>query len=124
MTEPPENAIDRALFIPEVLAPSAVRTLALVAVNIPKYPARVENTAPTRKHIAVIQLPIPNPMRINTTLQKITSTLYSAFKNALDVYKRQVDNTSDFQRSSGDSAYHSPIVDWDRCRQDVYLFHG
>ena len=35
MTEPPENAIDRALFMPLVRAAFAVRTLALVATFMP-----------------------------------------------------------------------------------------
>ena len=81
ITAPPENAIDKALFIPLVLAAFAVLTLAFVATFIPKYPAKVENIAPTIKHTAVITL-IPIAISINKTMANIISILYSAVRKA------------------------------------------
>ena len=69
--------------MPEVRAALAVRTLASVAIRMPKKPARVEKTAPTRKQTAVIQFPIPTPITTKRTAAKITSTLYSEKRNAL-----------------------------------------
>ena len=82
ITAPPLNAILRALFIPLSLAAFAVRTFAIVATVIPKYPARVENNAPKIKHSAVPQL-ITKPIVTNSTAAKITRILYSENKNAL-----------------------------------------
>ena len=82
MTAPPENAIESARFIPLSFAALAVRTFAFVATLIPKYPASVENTAPTTKHTAVTQFPIPTPIRTNSTITKKINILYSAVKNA------------------------------------------
>ena len=82
ITAPPENAIESALFIPFSFAAFAVLTFAFVATFIPQKPASVENKAPTTKHTAVIQLPIPNPISTNNTATKITRILYSAVRNA------------------------------------------
>ena len=54
ITAPPENAMDSALFIPLSFAAFAVLTFAFVATFIPKYPASVENNAPTTKHTACL----------------------------------------------------------------------
>ena len=72
----------RALFIPPVRAAFAVRTFALVATFMPRYPAATENTAPIRKQTAVFQL-MNTAIRTNSTTTKITSILYSANRNAL-----------------------------------------
>ena len=82
ITAPPENAIESALFIPPSLAAFAVLTFAFVATVIPKYPARVENNAPTTKQMAVTQLPMPKPIRTNNTTTKNIRILYSAVKKA------------------------------------------
>ena len=82
ITAPPENAIESALFIPLSFAAFAVLTFAFVATLIPKYPASVENTAPTTKQAAVTQFPIPNPISRNNTSTKNTSILYSAVRKA------------------------------------------
>ena len=55
ITEPPVNDTFRA-FIRLVRAASVVRTLAFVAMFIPKYPASAEKNAPTIKHTAITQL--------------------------------------------------------------------
>ncbi len=68
--------------MPLSFAAFAVLTFALVATVIPKYPASVENTAPTTKQTAVTQLPIPNPIRRNNTSTKNINILYSAVRNA------------------------------------------
>ena len=82
ITAPPENAMERALFIPPSFAAFAVLTLAFVATVIPQYPAIVENRAPTTKQIAVTQLPTPIPISTKSTATKITRILYSAVKKA------------------------------------------
>ena len=82
ITEPPEKATFNALFIPFSIAALAVLTLALVATFIPKYPARAENTAPTKKDTAVCQfMPIISTIKRTTT--NIDNALYSLFKKAM-----------------------------------------
>ena len=68
--------------MPFVLAALAVLTLALVATVIPKKPARVENSAPARKHTAVTHEPIPTPMSTKSKATNTISILYSASKKA------------------------------------------
>ena len=81
MTEPPAKAMESALFMPDSMAALAVRTLALVATFIPKKPARMEQSAPSRKQSAVPQL-IKKPIRTNRTATKIARILYSDIRNA------------------------------------------
>ncbi len=81
MTEPPAKAMERALFMPDASAALAVRTLARVATFIPKKPARMEQSAPSRKHRAVPQL-IKRPIRINRAATKKARILYSDFRKA------------------------------------------
>ena len=81
ITAPPLNAIERALFIPPVLAAFAVLTLAFVATLIPKYPARIEQSVPRTNAIPDLT-PIPSAISTNNTMMKITSILYSAVRNA------------------------------------------
>ena len=81
MTEPPENAMDRARFMPCSIAAFAVRTFARVATFIPKKPARMENSAPMTKHTAV---PVFMKIAISTksTVMKIARILYSDLRKA------------------------------------------
>ncbi len=86
ITEPPANATSRPL--PRLSrAACVVRTFALVATFIPIKPARPELIAPTIKEIATIQLDVTASAlkaRIAaTTITKIASTRYSAFRNAI-----------------------------------------
>ena len=82
MTEPPEKAIDRALFMPLSMAAFAVRTFARVATLMPKKPAAIENSAPSRKQTAV---PMSMKIAINAkrTTMKIARIRYSDIRKAL-----------------------------------------
>jgi len=82
ITEPPENAISKALPIPDCIAAFVVLTLAFVATVIPKYPASAEHEAPAANAIAVGQL-IANPKIKNITIAKILTDLYSLARNAI-----------------------------------------
>ncbi len=82
MTEPPENAMDKARFMPCSIAAFAVRTFARVATFMPKNPARIENAAPSRKHTAV-PMSMNSAISTNSTTMKIARILYSDFKKAL-----------------------------------------
>ena len=82
MTEPPEKAMDRALFMPLSMAAFAVRTLARVATFMPKKPAAIENSAPTRKQIAV-PMSIKIAMSAKRATMKIARILYSEVRKAL-----------------------------------------
>ena len=86
ITDPPAKATSKPL--PRLVrAAFVVLTLALVATRIPINPARPEQTAPTTKEMATIQLDVSGlaltPKRIATATTKIASTRYSAFKKAI-----------------------------------------
>ena len=70
MTEPPKNDTVSACAAPLVWAAVAVRTLALVAVRMPKYPARPDAIAPTAKARAACQ-----PRPIHSSTMRTTPTI-------------------------------------------------
>ena len=81
MTEPPEKAIDSALFMPLSMAAFAVRTLARVATRMPKKPAAMEKIAPIRKQIAVPRS-IKIEIRAKSTTINIARIRYSDIRKA------------------------------------------
>ena len=87
ITEPPVKDTFKACF-KLVLAASAVRTLALVAIRIPINPARALKKAPNTNAMAILQCelwllaPI-TPNKMAAIITKYVSTLYSAFKKAI-----------------------------------------
>ena len=81
MTVPPEKATDSALAIPLVLAAFAVRTFALVATDMPAYPAAMERAEPQRKHTAVAGFLMMQSSTKRHAI-KITRILYSEKRNA------------------------------------------
>ena len=82
ITEPPEKAMDRALFMPLSMAALAVRTLAFVATFIPQKPAAIENSAPMMKQTAVPIL-MNTAIRTKSTTMKMARILYSDIRKAL-----------------------------------------
>src|SRR5690348_12042802 len=87
ITEPPAKETLRAL-ARLVLAAWVVRTLALVAIRIPIYPAVAERTAPIQNATATKGLEsstvVPDHAKRQAAIAtKIPKILHSAFKNAI-----------------------------------------
>jgi len=87
MTEPPENATLSAALSPERAA-AAVRTLAAVAIRIPRKPARAEHAAPASSENPIRYelsgLPaFAQPNSTDATTTKIARTRYSRARNAM-----------------------------------------
>jgi hypothetical protein len=82
MTEPPKKATERAAAAPCVCAAVVVRTLARVAVYMPKKPASIEHTAPVKKAIIVYR---PRLQKSNaaTTTTKPARIVYSRFRKTI-----------------------------------------
>ena len=71
------QTIDKDLAAPWLLAATAVRTFAFVPENIPRYPARADDTAPQRKAKAVFTPRGETRMAIINTAENKPSILYS-----------------------------------------------
>jgi hypothetical protein len=69
--------MDRAKPWPWLCAATAVRTLALVAANMPRKPASADDTAPAMKAIAVFVPRGETKMPSSSTAANMASILYS-----------------------------------------------
>ena len=78
-TAPPEKATFNAAFR-LFSALWAVRALLIVALFMPKNPAPMENSAPTRKQTDVFHPRPTSPMTTNISTIKSASTEYCRFK--------------------------------------------
>ena len=104
ITAPDWNATPNDL-ASDTRAADAVRTLPIVAMRMPMYPAATDVAAPTMKARAVCQ-PWLTVAAISTAnkAMKIASTRYSRFKNAMAPSAMAVEISVRRETSSGDAA--------------------